>query len=68
MTHFENMQAALNNMHKRMDEFDNSNRDEAGQRLGTPEDHDWEFETELQTMFEAMWRFEEAIERAKKKA
>ena len=59
------MQAALNKMHKRMDEFDNSNRDEAGQRLDI-EGHDWEFESELQTMFEAMWRFEEAIEQAKK--
>ena len=67
MTHFENMHLAMAQLEKRMNEFDKSNRDEKGQKLDI-DGHNWEFETELQTMFEAMWRFEEAMERAKKKA
>lgn len=63
MPNFENMQEAMNKMHKHMDTFDKESRDAHG-----PEGHDWEFAQEMQDMFEAMWRFEEAMERAKKKA
>ena len=66
MTHFENMFEALTQMHKRMDEFDSKDRDENGQL--DIEAHDWDFAEEMETMFRAMNRFEEAMERAKKKA
>jgi|TARA_R110000851_G_scaffold132085_2_gene266370 hypothetical protein len=66
MTHFENMFEALTQMHKRMDEFDSKDRDENGQL--DIEAHDWDFAEEMETMFRAMTRFEEAMERAKKKA
>lgn len=66
MTHFENMFEALAQMHTRMDEFDSKDRDEKGQL--DIEAHDWDFAEEMETMFRAMTRFEEAMERAKKKA
>jgi hypothetical protein len=66
MTHFENMFEALTQMHIRMDEFDSKDRDENGQL--DIEAHDWDFAEEMETMFRAMTRFEEAMERAKKKA
>jgi hypothetical protein len=46
-----------------MDTFDKESRDAKG-----PEGLDWDFAEEMQNMFEAMWRFEEAMEQAKKQA
>lgn len=66
MIHFDNMTDALAQLGKRMDEFDDKDRDEKGQL--DIEAHDWDFAEEMETMFRAMTRFEEAIGRAKKKA
>ena len=63
MSSFENMFEAMNTMHKHMDTFDKESRDAKG-----PEGLDWDFADEMQNMFEAMWRFEEAMEQSKKRA
>ena len=65
MPKFESMFEAIWHMSERMDEFDAKGRDANGQK--DPDNHDWEFAAEMETMFQAMIRFEEAMERANDK-